>query len=384
MKIVIATPILYDSTSPFNHLFKDIIGGFLDAGYEVERHVAIRNDTEDGYMYGYENVEYKKYPRKESAHGNIITRYLRDTLTNIREARGIRRSGADVLFEDVSYSSFWSVRAAKKKGMHVVAMLQDVWPDNAVQSGLIKYNGMLYKYFELWQRYVYKHADKLICISDDMKDFIVSKGVNERKVEVIYNWGYSDDTVNIAWEDNKFVKKYGLEKDFYAVYAGNIGKMQNVELVVRAAKKTPDTEFLIIGDGAKREEIEKMAEGAKNIRMLPFQPPEFAEHIYSMAGVNIIPLVEGGPKTAMPSKTGVVLSCGRPVIFCFGSGTRFAEMIEKYGAGTSVSATDENELVEAIMNQKNKTENSTGAYRLFMALFSRTDNIKLYSESVGY
>lgn len=379
MKIAIATPILYDPTSPFNHLFKDIIGGFLDAGHEVIRFVAVRDEKEDGYKYGYENAEYRKYQRKESAHGNIITRYIRDTLTNIREARGIKQSGADVLFEDVSYSSFWSVRAAKKKGMRVVAMLQDVWPDNAVQSGLIKNNGLLYRYFESWQRYVYKYADKIICISDDMKDFIVSKGVDEKKIEVIYNWGYSDETVDISWEDNEFVKKYGLEKDFYAVYAGNIGKMQNVELVVRAAKKMPDTKFLIIGDGAKREEIEKMAEGAENIRMLPLQPPELAEHIYSMAGVNIIPLVEGGPKTAMPSKTGVVLSCGRPVIFCFGSETRFAEMVEEYGAGTSVSATDEDELVEAIKT----VTGGEGAQLLFKDSFRRNNNIKQYVKAVG-
>lgn len=383
MKVVIATPILYDATSPFNHLFKDIIGGFLDAGYEVERHVAVRDGIEDDYKYGYENVEYHKYQRKESAHGNIITRYIRDTLTSIREARGVKKSGADVLFEDASYSSFWAVKAAKKKGMRVVAMLQDVWPDNAVQSGLIKHNGLLYRYFESWQRYVYKHADKLICISDDMKDFIVAKGVDEKKIEVIYNWGYSDDAVNIKWEDNKFVKKYGLEKDFYAVYAGNIGKMQNVELVVRAAKKMPNTKFLIIGDGAKREEIEKMAEGAENIRMLPLQPPELAEHIYSMAGVNIIPLVEGGPKTAMPSKTGVVLSCGRPVIFCFGSGTRFAELVEKYGAGTSVSPTDEDELSKVIFDISKGSIRLDNANKLFLDRFTRRSNILRYSEIIN-
>lgn len=374
MKIAIATPILFDQSSPFNHLFKDIIGGFLDAGYDVIRFVAVRDENEDGHKYGYENIQYVKYQRKESGHSNIISRYLRDTVTNIREGRGVKKSDADVLFEDVCYSSFWTVRAAKKKGMRVVAMLQDVWPDNAVQSGLIKENGILYKYFESWQRYVYKKADKIICISDDMKDFIASKGIDERKIEVIYNWGYSDDVVCIPWEENKFVEKYEIEKDFYAVYAGNIGKMQNVELVVRAAMKMPDTKFLIIGDGANREKVEKMTEGLHNVKMLPLQPPELAEHIYSMAGVNIIPLVEGGPQTAMPSKTGVVLSCGRPVIFCFGSGTRFAEKIEQYGAGTSVNATDENELVEAIR----KVNGGDGARELFKDCFRRSLNIRKY------
>ena len=78
---------------------------------------------------------------------------------------------ADILFEDVSYFSIWSVKAAKKKGMRIVSMLQDVWPDNAVQSGLIKDKSLVYKYFESWQRKVYKISDKLICISDDMKAF---------------------------------------------------------------------------------------------------------------------------------------------------------------------------------------------------------------------
>ena len=378
MKIAVATPVLYDKNSPFNHLLKDIIGGFLEAGHDVIRFVAVRDEQEDGYKYGYDDVKYRKYIRKESGHCNIVSRYIRDTVTNIREARGISRSDADVLFEDVTYSSFWAVRAAKKRGMRVVAMLQDVWPDNAVLSGLIKADGLLYKYFESWQRYVYKNADKIICISDDMKDFIVSKGVPAEKIEVIYNWGYSDEIVDLPWEENKFVEKYGLKRAFYAVYAGNIGKMQNVELVVRAASKMPDTEFLIIGDGSNREAIEKTTADMENVRLFPLQPSELAEHVYSMAGVNIIPLVDGGAKTAMPSKTGVVLSCGRPVIFCFGSRTKFGKKLEQYNAGTSVSATDENELVEAIKNVKG----GKGAISLFADCFKQGSNVKKYVEAL--
>lgn len=385
MKIAIATPVLFDKASPFNHLFKDILGGFLDAGYEITRFVAVRDDKEDGFKYGYENIRYVKYHRKESEHGNIISRYIRDTLTNIREARGVKKSGADVLLEDVSYSSFWAVRAAKKKGMRVVAMLQDVWPDNAVQSGLIREGGLLYKYFESWQRYVYRNADKIICISDDMKDFIVSKGVDEKKIEVIYNWGYSDETVDIAWEDNKFVKKYDLRKDvFYAVYAGNIGKMQNVEIVVRAAKLLQDRQdihFLIVGDGARKNAIEEMARGLKNVTMLPMQPSELATHIYSAAGVNIIPLVTGGTKTAMPSKTGVVLSCGQPVIFTFGSESRSVRLIEESEAGASVDADDARALVQRIieLSDKRATDKTCGC-AVFESLFKRENNVKKYVE----
>ena len=374
MKIAIATPVLFEKNSPFNHLIKDILGGLLQAGCEIERHIAVKDDQDDDYQLGYHEINYVKYRRKESNHNNIFSRYLRDTLTCIREAEGIKKSNADVLFEDISYASFWSVRAARKKGIRIVAMLQDVWPDNAVQSGLLKSGGLLYRYFEAYQRYVYKKADRIICISDDIKEFIVSKGIEEEKISVIYNWGYSDDAVNIPWEENRFVKKYGLAKDFYAVYAGNIGKMQNVELIVRAAEKLPDVKFLIVGDGAKKKAIEELSKGLSNIRLLPLQPEELAPHVYSAASVNIISLVEEGVKTAMPSKTAIVLSCGKPVVFCFGSQSAFGEKLKQYDAGVSVSAADEDELVGAIKNAAAKE----GAQELFSECFRKTENVNQY------
>lgn len=392
MKIAIATPILYSPTSPFNHLFKDIIGGLLDDGNEIIRLVAVENKNETEYTFGYvgPNIEYKLFKRKNSSHSNIISRYIRDTITNVREAIAILKlKNVDVLFEDVSYSSFWTVKAAKMKKIKVVAMLQDVWPDNAVQSGLILEQSFLYKYFEVWQKSVYKNADRIICISDDMKNFITSKNVDEKKIDVIYNWGYSDEIVDIPWEENLFVKKYNLNRDiFYAIYAGNIGKMQNVGIIVETAKKLQnrrDIHFLIVGDGVKKKEIEKMAEKQKNITLLPMQPSELASHIYSAAGVNLIPLVSGGTKTALPSKTGVVLSCGRPTIFTFGEESKFSSLLAKYNAGKSVEANSANQLAESIVVTVENIDEyvKDDTYELFKKLFSKRRNILKYVEVVN-
>lgn len=387
MKIVIATPILYEASSPFNHLFKDIIEGFLKAGHEIIRIVACEHEKENGYKLGIEhdNIKYIPVIRKKSDHGNIIQRYTSDVSTTIKMAKIIKKIQADVLFEDVCYSSFWTVQAAKNKGMKVVSMLQDVWPDNAVQSGLIKEKSLLYKYFEMWQQVVYKKSDKVICISDDMKTFIKTKGISENKISVIYNWGYSDETVDIPWSKNPFVEKYNLSQEkFYAIYAGNIGRMQNVELVIRAAEKldsNTNIQFLIIGDGAYKENIEKEVKekSLSNVTMLPLQDSKLATSIYSAAGVNIIPLVSGGIKTALPSKTGVCLSCGRPVIFCFDKQSAFDKICEKYKSGSCVSSINENELVKAILNySKESLEKNCGALHMYKDLFVRTDNIKKY------
>lgn len=388
MKIVIITPILYDEKSPFNHLFKDMIEGWLNAGHEIVRIVACENCADESYKMGIDSqqISYIPVQRKRAKKTNIIIRYMRDLWTNIRMAKQLKKiQDADVLFEDVSYSSYWSVKAAKKRNMRVVSMLQDVWPDNAVASGLISQGGLIYNFFEGWQKKVYKKSDKLICISDDMKTFIASKGASLEKISVIYNWGYTDETIDITWDDNKFVQKYALSQDvFYAVYAGNIGRMQNVELIVRAAEKLKDEkniQFLIVGEGVARENIENLLKQKElnNVMLLPMQPSELATSIYSAASVNIIPLVEGGVKTALPSKTGVVLSCGKPTVFCFGKTCDFSNVVLQYDGIENVDSVGEEELVCAIMRlYKNGVKKSQGAKDLFKMNFTRNSNIQKY------
>lgn len=390
MRIVIATPILYNSASPFNHLFKDIIGGFLNDGNQIVRLVAVENEKDIEFKYGYvgDNIEYKLFKRKKNDKNNIFSRYITDSITNIKEALAILKlKDVDVLFEDVSYSSFWSVAVAKIKKIKIIAMIQDVWPDNATQSNIISQKSIVYKYFELWQRFVYKNADKIVCISDDMKDFIVGKGISENKIDVIYNWGYSDDIVDIPWEKNKFVKKFNLDKKkFYAIYAGNIGKMQNVGIIVDAAKELEDKEdihFFIIGDGAKKDDILKALKNVKNVSILPMQPSELALHIYSAAGVNLISLVEGGLKTALPSKTGVVLSCGKPTIFTFGQNSSFIKQLEKFHAGESVEPWDSHGLAKKIIEIKELNQiKSDNVYKFFREYFVREQNIQRYKNLI--
>ena len=388
MKVAIVTPILYDKTSPFNHLFKDIINGILDRGHKVSRLVAAENEEDTGYKLGIEaeGIRYFPYFRKKAEKSNIIFRYVFDTLTAIRMALGLKKvADADVLLEDVCYCSFWTVVAAKKRGMRVVAMVQDIWPDNAVASGIIGKDSIIYKFFEFWQKPVYKMADEIICISADMKKYIAQKGISEEKISVIYNWGYTDEAVNIPTAENQFIKKFELEDDkFYAVYAGNIGRMQNVELIVDAAKLLKNYEkirFLIIGDGVSREKIEKKIaeENIDNIVMLPMQENSLATHIYSAAGINIIPLVKGGVDTALPSKTGVVLSCGKETAFCFGEDCKFGDLLEYYSLNRTLPADKPETLADFIKKVAEKGDGTQKkCQELFEAEFTRTKNINKY------
>ncbi|MFZ3132925.1 MAG: glycosyltransferase family 4 protein [Desulfosporosinus sp.] len=392
MRIMIITPILFTPQSPFNHIFKGILEGFLDNEMYVVRCVAVDKAQVSDYKMGIasDHIEYREYKRRKCNKKNFVWRFVFDFWTNFRMAISILTTrGIDVLFEDVSYSSIVPVVLAKIKGIRVASMVQDVWPDNAVESKLIGGTGMIYTFFNWLQNLVYKKSDKIIVISDDIKEFIASKGIDRAKIDVIYNWGYSDQTVEIEWDKNIFVQQQCLNQDtFYAVYAGNIGKMQNVQVVVEAAKhlkNDADIHFLIIGDGVEKEIIQRQVDkgNLRNIDILPMQPPKLATSIYSMAGVNIIPLVRDGINTALPSKTGICLSCGRPIIACVGVNTQFSKIIKTYGAGETVESEDSLQLAQAIIKVKNNNlQYKEGTYHCFQQYFNRTNNIKKYSQII--
>lgn len=389
MKILIITPILFNEQSPFNHIFKSLLEGFVENGFNTIRYVAVEKEDELGYRLGIHsgNIQYKVFKRRQCQKSNFLHRFVSDCWTNFRMAlQVINEKGIDILFEDTSYSSIFSVLLAKLKRIKVVMMVQDVWPDNAVMSEMLSHNGFFYRVFNSIQNSSYRRADRIIVISDDIKNFLISKGIKSEKIEVIYNWSYTDGIVNIPWEDNQFVKNFNLSKDlFYAVYAGNIGKMQNVELVVEAAKLLVDNDkirFLIIGDGVRRKAIEAKVQeyGLNNVMMLPMQTPEMALHIYSMAGVNLIPLVKGGIKTALPSKTPICLACGKPILAAVGEKTIFSEMVNAAGLGASVDSDDLEGLVEKIQELlvNEKSWNFKGAHDIFYKVFGKKSNVTKY------
>ena len=229
----------------------------------------------------------------------------------------------------------------------------------------------------------------IITISEDMKTLIVNTGVSKDSVFIAHNWSYSDSTVDIKWDDNAFVKKFGLEKDlFYVVYAGNIGVMQNVEIIIDAANKLKgreDIRFIIVGDGIGKSKLLEKANKLelRNVNFYPMQPPDIASHIYAMANVNVIPLKKGVINTALPSKTSACLSCGKPIIACVDKESEFASILHIYGAGAVVSPDNPDDLAREIVTLRNRSESlanmGMGAQKFFEHCFRRRNNVKVYS-----
>lgn len=388
MKVLFWMFIGFDQHATSEHLLSAVIEQLCEAGNTV--HI-IQKNTEGNLppipekLIRY-NVTTDVIPYQAADKGNFIARYLKE-LKYINVCKNYITSDYDAVFIQSTTVAGFAVRAIRKKLPKAVVTfnVQDIFPYNLSFSGGLKRSSPVFKILAAEQRYGYKHADHVITISEDMKDTLVADGVDADKVEVIYNWSYQDEpyeNVNLAPVSHMFKSEY-----FNVVYAGNIGVMQNVDILIEAAKLMKEAQsvwFHIIGNGVYKEKLEARAKeyGVTNISFWPMQPPELAPAIYSAADVNVIPLVKDVYRTALPSKTATCLACGKPIIFAIGKDSKFGQKAMREAGCPVVEADKADELVAAIYKVKSgeKENKATGFFQQNCGI---TKNSKKYAELIA-
>ena len=382
----------FDIHSTSEHLLKAVIEQLAKSGNLV--HVVQMNQggqlpklPEDLAQLG---VTTDSIPYRAPSKGNFVARYLgairyylscRETLKE--------HSNSDAVFLQSTNVSIVSARLARKYNRHanITLNVQDIFPYNAGYSRSIKRNGFVFKVMAAFQRRGYKIVDHIITISEDMKDTLVQDGTPAEKIDVIYNWSYQDepydqDKLDMTVPDRLFDKRY-----FNVVYAGNIGVMQNVDILIDAARLMMDDNdvwFHIIGNGVYKDKLEVRAKeyGLTNISFWPMQPPESAPSIYTAADVNVIPLVKDVYKTALPSKTATCLACGKPIIFAIGKDSKFGQKVMKEADCLVVEADHPEDLASALRKIKSSTHGNE-CVQFFQNYCGITENSKKYAHIIG-
>ena len=323
-----------------------------------------------------------------SNKSNLIARYLNDIIY-IHKCKKYLTPKYDAVFVQSSNVAglVFKILRAKQSGSVKTFNVQDTFPQNAVFSGTLTENNIVYQSLKRIQSYAYRYADHIITISEDMKELLEEEYcVKPEKIEVVYNWSYVDDVFSQESFDIEAVSKIYKTDHFNVVYAGNIGVMQNVDIIIETAKLLKEHEdiwFNIIGNGVYREKLEKQAAeyGIKNISFLPFQSAEMAPSLYGCADVNIIPLKENVFKTALPSKTATCIACQKPVIFAIGKRSRFGQKVAKETGCLLVDSNNAEGIAKAIMSVRNN-EVKVKTREYFLENMSKTKNSRKYAEII--
>jgi colanic acid biosynthesis glycosyl transferase WcaI len=237
--------------------------------------------------------------------------------------------------------------------------LQDIWPDVAVKLGMLR-GARTIRFFEAMEMFIYRHAAQIFAISAEFRDNLLRKDVDPARVEVIPNFV---DTTRITplSRDNRLAEEHGLIGRFVALYAGNVGLSQGLDVILDSAvslRAEPDILFLIVGSGGKRDELsaEAAARGLDNVRFLPLQPEEDVSLLYASSDVCLVPLKRGIAENSVPSKTYTIMAAARPYIAGVDEGSNVWKLTREAECGVCISPEDAPALVNAILRLRSDPE----------------------------
>ena len=239
------------------------------------------------------------------------------------------------------------------RDMPFVYNVQDIWPDVAVRAGVLK-NEKTIQRLRRMEAYVYRRAAGIAVISDGFRSNLLEKGVPDEKISVIPNF-IDTDFITPESKLNSFSLKNNIEKKFVVLFAGNMGFSQGLESILDAAKllnEYADIEFLMVGNGATRDSAQAyLSELAlKNVRFLPYQPPEELSAMYGASDVCLIPLRRGFSAESVPSKLFAIMAAGRPSIASVDVGSETWNLLRRTGGGVCVGPENPSALADAILS----------------------------------
>lgn len=233
----------------------------------------------------------------------------------------------------------------------LVFICYDAYPEVAIQMGALRKNSMIYRLMNHINRTVFSHADTVVALSSEMKEFLtINRSIAPEKICVIPNW--SDD----FYCDNREITNPCFSKlrdKFVVSYFGNMGTAQDMKTIVdavRLLKNHPEIYFLFAGHGNKKEEIQKTfsEEKIENVSVLDFlQGDDFADAL-SVSDAALVSLEESLRGICVPSKTYTNMMYGLPILAVMDDCDIVSDLHD--GAGIRVRKNQPQVLADAIIS----------------------------------
>jgi colanic acid biosynthesis glycosyl transferase WcaI len=267
--------------------------------------------------------------------------------------------------------------------------VQEVYPDVAVNLGMIR-SKFVIKLLRGLERLVYAKARILTVISETMADHIRAKGVPEDKIRVVPNFVDIDGFFPLP-KINRFSLQHELHDRFVVSYAGNMGKPQGLDTLLKAAdllRYQSGISFLLMGDGSERVPLMKQAERLRlpNILVLPYQPYSLMAEAYATADASFVSQAPGTSSDGIPSKVYRIMACARAVIACTDPDSDLARLVNEADGGVVVPSGDalalSNAIQQAYLHREPWIRKGINARDLVLREYSRSKISGMYDELI--
>ena len=233
-------------------------------------------------------------------------------------------------------------------------ILKDIFPQNAVDIGLMKKNGILFKMFRRKEKELYKISDMIGCMSQGNLDYILKHNnyIDKDKMEIFPNAIDPIDRKGKVVKNKEILDKYNIpEEDTLFVYGGNLGKPQGIDFLLKVVDKFYQVEnghLLIVGSGTEFNKINNHIEDnkPKNVSIFERLPKEEYDKLIVCADVGLIFLDHRFTIPNFPSRLTSYMENSLPILAATDSNTDIKDVLLESGSGFWCESTDVNEFIK--------------------------------------
>jgi len=291
------------------------------------------------------------FPTLHHSYLGRVLSYLCFMLTSIWES--LRAGKIDVVLGTsppiFQLPSAWLVAVIRKRPF--LLEVRDLWPAFAIEAGVVK-NRFLIWMAEHVEQFFYRRADWVVANSPGFREHLLERGVATNRLTIIPN-GVETAMFDPNLDGRAFREELGLADHFVVTYAGALGRSNDLDTIVNAAKLLrdhTDIKILLVGGGKERPQLEKQLQEhqLENVVLGGYFPKARMAEVLAGSHVCLATLLNLEMyRTTYPNKVFDYMAAARPTVIAIDGVIR--EVIETAEAGTFVTPGDARALADAIL-----------------------------------
>lgn len=348
--------VLFLSISPVSHvsahsISQDLLREFHKNGHNVYIVAAVeKRENRDTYLAEEAGCRILRVKIGNNKKANLIEKGITTLMLPRLYISAIKKYFSDIKFDLVMYPTppithYDTVKFIKKRdGAKSYLLLKDIFPQNAVDIGMMQKSGLkgiLYRYFRKKEKKLYAISDRIGCMSQANVDYVLKHNpeVSPEKIEVCPNAIEIQDMRISAEERLAIREKYGIPADKKVfVYGGNLGRPQGIPFLMECLKsqaENADAYFLVVGDGTEYGKLEAFMQNdaPANVKLMKRLPKEDYDRMVAACDVGMIFLDHRFTIPNFPSRLLAYMQAGLPVLAATDPNTDIGKVITEGGFG---------------------------------------------------
>jgi colanic acid biosynthesis glycosyl transferase WcaI len=246
------------------------------------------------------------------------------------------------------------------KGTEFVLLVHDVYPEVLVATGLLSSKSLIYRMLQFINSWVYQQTRHVITLGRDMDQLVLAKlrsnqlAHNPVPITCIPNWAETDIISPTDRSQNQLLARLNLTDKFVILYAGNMGRTHDLQILLEAAQQVlatqPNIYFLCIGAGASKRAIERriQAEKLTNVMVLPYFPHSEKNQVLNACDIGIISFLPNMAGVSVPSRMYNQMAAGKPLIAIADDWSELAQVVQENSIGWVIEPANVDQLVQIL------------------------------------